>query len=81
MQVLLHDAAQIYDQWYIIQNNHNIYYMTTIVWAYLIGLFMGNTLPYYTEGYCTLFNWHLQESTARSSLNHNWLVGLHSNRD
>jgi len=37
----------------------------------LIGLFMGNTLPYYTEGYCTLFNWHLQESTARSSLNHN----------
>jgi len=33
MQVLLHDAAQIYDQWYIIQNNHNIYYMTTIVWA------------------------------------------------
>ena len=30
----------------------------------LIGLFMGNTLPYCTESYCTLFNWHLQEARA-----------------
>jgi len=31
----------------------------------LIGLFMGNTLPYCTESYCTLFNRHLQEARAR----------------
>jgi len=30
----------------------------------LIGLFMGNILPYCTVSYCTLFNWHLQEARA-----------------